>query len=193
MRRKKNRLDPKEVYRYEKQTNTFFIDIKIDFYREIYNAWDFSPLSRSDLDDDLFDYLESCGRDIPKRSRLCIMFHLPEKIKEKEKEKNSILGYKNYFLYKIKRLSQEIRSARRRLIIYFIFGVLFIFLGNLLHLNIPDRSVFYFVIEGLFIGGWVLFWELFSILFFKFRDFRDRKALLCRLRDSEIKYNYTNP
>jgi hypothetical protein len=189
---KKSKIDPKDFYRYDKEKNTIYIDIKIDYYKEIYNIWDFSPLYRRDLDDDLYDYLESCVKDIPKKYHLCIVFHVHEKIRDEEKEKNSITGYKNYFQYQIKKLNQRIRGMKQKMLVYFGFGLLFIFFGNLLYLNIDEKNIFYFLIEGLFIGGWVLFWELFSIIFFKFKNFRDEKKLLNRLKDSQIIYSYTN-
>ena len=67
--------------------NTTDININIDYYREIYNEWDFSPLNNSDLDDDLFEYLEESVSEIPKKNKVCIVFHIPASIHDRKRTK----------------------------------------------------------------------------------------------------------
>ncbi|MBN2440947.1 MAG: hypothetical protein JXJ04_06365 [Spirochaetales bacterium] len=181
-------IDPKYNYRCSKEQNKIYIDIRLDFYREIYNVWDFSPLINRDLDDDLFEYLENCAGEIPKKYSLSIVFHVPAHIKDPEKEKKSITGFKNYFNYQMRKINQEQRNIMGRSGIYGFFGVILIFIGYFLKtiaVSVPFLNV---LIEGFFIGGWVLFWELFSTVFFKQSDVRRRKYIINRLKNTEIIY-----
>jgi len=186
----KENLNTKNLYRVDKATNTAFIDVNINFYREIYNEWDFSPYINRDLDDDLFEYLENCAEEIPSKHNLAIVFHIPVHIKNPEKEENSITGFKNYFRYQIRKLRTAQVKLVKRIIKYGIFGILLIYLGNRLSLHIEMDNIFRFLVDGLFIGGWVLFWELFSTLFFKQSDIRAQKRILYRLCNAELTYQY---
>lgn len=187
----KNKINhPKLNYRYSNKDNTVFIDVRIDFYREIYNEWDFSPMVNRDLDDELFEYIESSAEEIPKKYSLCIVFNIPEKIKNPEKEEKSIVGLQNFFKYKIRRIKIEQKKNFRNAGIYGFFGLILIFIGYFMKrasFGIPFIDV---VIEGFFIGGWVLFWELFSSIFFKNNNINRRKRIFARLMKSKIIYHY---
>lgn len=181
---------PKLNYRYSRSLNTIYIDIKIDFYREIYNVWDFSPLINRDLDDDLFEYLESSAMEIPKKYRICIVFHLQDSKKNNKLEEKNIKGFQNYFNYQIREINLKQRANIRKILLYGILGFALIFLGYFIRnisISIPFINV---LSEGFFIGGWVLFWELFSGIFFKRSDMRNRRAVLTRLLKAGIVYEY---
>jgi hypothetical protein len=183
-------LDPGNLYRYNQETDTYFIDIHINFYREMYNEWDFSPLKNRDLDDDLFEYLETCAGEIPKKHGMAIVFHVPLEIKDPEKETKSSTGFKHYLRYQIRKLNQKLKSTARKLITYGILGFGLISMGYLFKRITPEGNFLIILIEGLFIGGWVLFWELFSIVFFTLNDFRKRRKILERLESAELMYEY---
>lgn len=168
--------------------NITYIDINVDYYREIYNEWDFSPLNNSDLDDDLFEYLEESVAEIPKKNKISIIFHIPATIQDLEKEQKSIEGLKNYFGYYIKKYSNKLKQTKKNSFTYGIFGLFLLFIGSLLQRNIPEAIFADFLIEGFFIGGWVLFWELFSTLFFKLQKLKDRIVIFQRLQGADIMY-----
>jgi len=44
------------------------------------------------------------------------------------------------------------------------------------------------LMEGLFIGGWVLLWEAFAIFFFNGHELRIKRKLFVKFLDSEIKF-----
>jgi hypothetical protein len=181
---------PKLNYRYSKSLNTIYIDIKIDFYREIYNVWDFSPLINRDLDDDLFEYLESSAMEIPKKYNICIVFHLHNSKKDVKLEEKSIKGFQNYFNYQIRKINLKQKSNIRKILLYGILGFALIFFGYFIR-NISISIPFIDVLsEGFFIGGWVLFWELFSGIFFKRSDMKNRGDVLTRLLKAGIVYEY---
>lgn len=179
----------KGLYRYSKELNTVYIDIDIDFYREIYNEWDFSPVTNSDLDDDLIEYLEDCASEISKKHQICIVFHIPPNIKDDLAEKKSIGGFYNYFNYRMKRRMIKLKSIRKQSFLYFVFGVVFLLLATIFNDKLPQAIITDFIIEGTAIGGWVLFWEMFNNIFFRSEEFKNKISIYKRLRDSQIQYS----
>jgi len=184
----KNEPDIKNFYRLNENTKVVYVDIAIDFYREIYNVWDFSPLANRDLDDDLFDYLETCALEIPKKYKMEIVFHIPEKIVNSRKQEKSIKGYHNFFRYKLRKLAKKKALANRQMMIYGMLGIFLILSAISTDHLLENIFLFEIVSEGFYIGGWVLFWELFSTLFFRRKEFRDEEFMLTRLLKSKIVY-----
>ena len=71
-----------------------------------------------------------------------------------------------------------------------LIGLVLIFSSILSGKFLTDTILTEFLIEGLSIGGWVLFWELFSNLFFSSSEMRETKGILERLKKSKINYEY---
>lgn len=183
--------DLKKIYRFDKDSNSYNIDIGIDFYRDLYSDWDFAPIHNRDIDGDLMDFIEDCSREIPVSSGICINFFLPKKMYNKKREEKSIIGLKNFFNYSIRGLLFKRREMIQSTIIYGTIGSLFLILGFFLQSVLTNVFLSEFLPEGLFIGGWVLIWEIFSIIFFQLRSLGKRIKSYKRLLDSKILYNYT--
>ena len=183
----------KDLYRFSKETNTCYVDVEIDFYRELYNEWDFSPITNRDLDEELFEFLESSVEDIPSKYNVCIVFNIPINLQDTEKEEKSIQGFLNYFNYEIRKKNNEIRKAAELAVSSGFYGMLFLIAGMWVS-NFFEGSESYvhlmFLAEGLVIGGWVLVWELISIIFFKSKELFGERRVLERLRDAKIQFNY---
>jgi hypothetical protein len=183
----------KDLYRYSKELNTCFIDIEIDFYRELYNEWDFSPITNRDLDEELFEFLEASVEDISPKYNICIVFNIPENLKDTEKEEKSKQGFLNYFNYEIRKQNNKIRKAANHAITCGIYGMLFLFAGssvtNFLE-NHDYYSNFSFLAEGLIIGGWVFGWTLVEIVFLKSEELFAQRNILERLKTAKIEFNY---
>jgi hypothetical protein len=183
----------KDLYRYSKETNTCYIDVEIDFYRELYNEWDFSPITNRDLDEELFEFLEASVEDISSKYNVCIVFNIPENLKDTEKEEKSIQGFKNYFNYEIRKQNNHIRKYANKAITSGVYGMLFLFAGYQATAFLDAHefySNFIFLAEGLIIGGWVFGWELISIIFYKSEELFEQRKILERLRDAKIEFNY---
>lgn len=179
----------KGLYRYSKELNTVYIDIDINYYREIYNEWDYSPITNSDLDDDLIEYLEDCASEISKKHKICIVFHIPSSIKDDLAEKKSIGGFYNYFNYRIKRRMLKLKAINRQSFLYFISGILFLLFAIAISNKLPEAIFTDFIIEGMLVGGWVLLWEMCNNVFFRSQEFKNRIKIFKRLRDSTIDYS----
>ncbi len=183
----------KDLYRYSKELNTCYIDIEIDFYRELYNEWDFSPITNRDLDEELFEFLEASAEDISSKNKICIVFNIPENLKDIDKEEKSRQGFINYFNYEIRKQNNKIRKAANHAISCGIYGMLFLFAGTWVSRFLEANhkfSNFSFLAEGLIIGGWVFGWTLIEIIFFKSEELFGQRRILERLRDARIEFNY---
>ena len=183
----------KDLYRYSKELNTCYIDIEIDFYRELYNEWDFSPITNRDLDEELFEFLEASAEDISSKNKICIVFNIPENLKDIDKEEKSRQGFINYFNYEIRKQNNKIRKAANHAISCGIYGMLFLFAGTWVSRFLEANhkfSNFSFLAEGLIIGGWVFGWTLIEIMFFKSEELFGQRRILERLRDARIEFNY---
>ena len=186
-------LDPKKIYRFDRAANRYYIDISIDYYRDVYNEWDFAPFRNRDLDRSFMEYLEECSREIPLRGGLAITFFMPRDIRDPVKEERSMAGLKNYFHYELLKARSRGRRYYRRFAVYLLFGVAFLagaYGARTLLAGPFPASV---LPEGLVIGGWVLFWEAFTIIFFRSRDVTERIGHLRRFAESRIVYVYKDP
>ncbi len=184
------KFDPKKIYRYDQQTGTFFIDIDLDYYRELYSEWDFSPQRNRDLDEDLLEYLSDCCEEIPRRSPISIVMSLPQSVYEPLKEQRATKGFHNFFTYLIRRKNIRNRSYYKKIAIFLLVGVLLLVLASLLEKYLAAVPHSELLAEGLIIGAWVSIWEVFSILFFKLSDYRKDIATFRRLLAAGIDYRY---
>lgn len=183
-----HRLDPKTIYRFDRFTNRYHIDLAIDYYRDVYNEWDFAPFRNRDLDRHLMEYLEECSREIPLKAGIAITFFMPSDTRDAVKEERSIAGLKNYFLYELLKASGRRRRSFRRFAIYLILGVAFLVGAYLVRTFLGGPFPLTVLPEGLLIGGWVLFWEAFTIAFFRSRDISERIRHLRRFVGARIAY-----
>lgn len=188
MREKK--FDPKQVYRYDAKTGTFYIDIDLDYYRELYSEWDFSPQYNRDLDEDLLEYLTDCCEELPRRSPLIISMSLPQKVYDPAKEERARRGFRNFFTYQIRRETARSKNYYFKIFKFLCLGIILLLLTTLLKKFFGQIEHTDILTEGLIIGAWVSIWEVFSILFFKLSDHRKVIIIYRRLLEAEIEYRY---
>ena len=93
------KFDARKIYRFDEESGAFLIDIDLDFYRELYSEWDFSPQRKRDLDNDLLEYLVDCCDEIPARYPVAIAINLPEAVYDATREERATQGFKNFFTY----------------------------------------------------------------------------------------------
>jgi hypothetical protein len=183
-------FNPKSVYTWNRRTHSFILDISLDDYTDIFDEWDFSPYRKRDIDAGFFQFLLDSSQELPLKKSLSILFHLPEKVYDESKEKNSRKGIQNYLRYQLKKQETEKRKQLTNTFWYTVFGVLFLVLGYFLQNFVKSVFLLNLLPEGLFIGGWVLFWESFSIVFFKTRDINILIRHYRRLIASDYLYRY---
>ncbi len=187
---KLEKLDLRKLYRFNREKNAYIIDISIDYYRDLYNDWDFSPFKRRDLDTDLVSFIEECSEEIPLRYKVIINFFMPLEMRDLEKEKRSKAGLNNYFKYMLYKVEGEIVKYRIRASKYALTGSVLVMIAFTLQKFIEHLIYLSLLPEGFFIGGWVFMWEVFTILFFQNADRKAKLREYRRLMEAEVNYNY---
>ncbi len=178
----------KKLYKYDDVKNRYMIEVSLDDYLELFNAWDAAPIKKKELDPELLVYLEDVAEDIPMRDDIEVVFVMPEAEKNLEMEEISKQVFRNYFNYLIN-LNRRTMSRSWKLSIYY-FITSFIFVGLAYLLQFKTTLFIEILSEGLFIGGWVFMWEAISILVFKTSSVRRQSKRYLRYAESDISYEY---
>ena len=183
-------VELRQIYRYDPNDDTDVIDISLVNYMEIFNEWDRSPLRKKDLNHELFDYLEEAAYEIPLKYNTKIVFGIPEHVKDKKRQESAITGLKNNFRYVIHFINRTIAMNNRKSVIYATMGLLFIILSTVFEQFLTDTFFFNVLAQGIFVGGWVLLWEAFSLFLFISYDHRNRRKRYRRYLASRIEFTY---
>ena len=187
MKRKKSELET--IYEKDPKTNSFFIDIAIDTYNDIFNELDPAPFRKRDIDPDLNDFIENCSSDIPFKYDISLRFQIPKEARDTEKEERIKTGLKTYFSFNMHSAEKELKKIYEKGLFYIFISFSFLFFAFFLETIIPENVLFNTLLEGLFIGGWVFLWEaLYSFAFerkgvnYEFKQYR-------RLHFAQISFN----
>lgn len=174
------------LYNKNEETKAYIIEVSLEDYSELFNGWDASPLRRKDLEPELLDYLEQAATEIPIKEKVELVFYLPFGMRDLDKEQKSITGIKNNYKVVMFFIQKTLRMNYRQLATYIFLSILFL-IGAYILRNVTDLELLMSIaIEGLFIGGWFLLWEAFSLFFFTSHETRIRRKIFQRFMDSEI-------
>lgn len=179
----------KSIYKFDKNRDTYVLEISIDTYQELFNEWDASPIRKKDIDPDLAAYLQQVGIDIPLREDIDICFIIPKEQKDEVLEVKAQKAFTNYYNGNIHFINRTLRSNFRKTLMYLVLGFSFIALAYVLT-NYPVTLSFDIIKEGLFIGGWVFLWEAISLFFFVSGDMRKQKRQYKRFASTIIHFVY---
>lgn len=186
-----NTFNPKEIYKYNQENNSYEIGISLDYYNEVYNEWDFSPDKNRDMDEDLFEYIFDCSMEIPLSGNLIINFYLPLAVKDPAKEEKSKIGVDNYMRYSLQKTFRGKRKLQKNILQYVLLGMTFLTIAYFIRETFTEDYILHIVIpEGFIIGGWVMLWEVFSGIFFEYQDIRLHTKHLIRIQKSKFIYTY---
>ncbi len=175
-----------QIYRTLPDTNRLAIEVSLDKYEDIFNEWDPAPFKRRDIDPDLRTFFEECSEEISLERSIAVVFFLPKGEIDHEKQKKCIEGLQNFFQFNHylakKTLSKSNRSALNHLGI----GMLFLTVAVLFEHQF-DKAVLSGILgQGLFIGGWVFVWEMFTRLAFRNTDLKHDMREWERFMDAPI-------
>lgn len=191
MKKKKNTIA--NLYNINPETSAFLIEISLDNYQELFNGWDASPLKRRDLEPELLDYIEQCGEEIPLEEDLELHLYLPEALREEEKELRCKTVIFNNFKTVLFFIKKSLKKIYRKMFTDIILSILFLTAAYLLRHIINREGIFTTIfVEGIYIGGWVLLWEAFSLFFFNSYEIRQRKKIYERFLKMDIYFKYHN-
>ena len=187
----KKKLETLSLYRTNTDTNAYLIEVSLEDYSELFNGWDASPVRRKDLEPELLDYLEEAGTEIPIKQSIELVFYLPKDKRDAERDERSITTIQNNFKVVNQMIQKKIERNYRRLLVYVTLSLIFLVAAYLLR-NVTTLSLLTnIMIEGLFIGGWFLLWEAFSLFFFDTHEYKIRQKIFKRFIDSKIIFKET--
>lgn len=185
------KIELNQIYRYDAEDDTYIIDISLENYLEIFNDWDRSPLRKKDMNQELSDYLETAAYQIPLKYNTKIIFGIPVSVKDVKRQQNAVTGLRNNFRYIIHFINRTLSTNNRKSAIYTILGLAFIVLSTIFDQYLPDDSFFFNILsQGIFVGGWVLLWEAFSLNLFVSYEHRNRRKRFERFLQSKIEFTY---
>jgi hypothetical protein len=182
-------FDPKTVYRFDEESGTYNIDIRIGSYGDLYNELDFSPVYKRDLDKDLVEFLESCVYEIPLNEAVAVNFFLEGAERDPESEERARVVFRNYFSYSVRWEYSQRRELFKGIALYGPLGAVLLLFGFFSRKVFVRETVGTSILqEGFFIGAWVLLWELFSTLFFDFRRYSRKIRRYGKLEKARISF-----
>ncbi|ERJ13168.1 hypothetical protein [Haloplasma contractile] len=187
---KKKRNYLRQIYKENKDTGAFIIEVSLDDYNEVFNGWDPSPIKRRDLDPDLLTFIDQCAFDIPSKYSLELLFYMPRQQYNTKKEKLTRIGIKNNFKFTLHFIRKELANYRKKILLYIILSFTFLISSYLTQKNVTLDLITSTLLEGMFIGGWVFLWEAFSLFFFSSQETYVKLRRYTRLLDAPIVFNY---
>lgn len=178
----------KQIYSFDSQDQTFHVVINLDNYRDVCSEWDYSPIVNRDLDQSLLEYLLECSEEITLKNNMALDLYVPQKIIDKTREEKSIKGFRHHFSYQIKKIEAKKRKRLKSIGLLLVTGLTLLILANLINLNVSIKFLKGVLSEGFFIGAWVAFWEIFSIIFFEISSLKEKINHFKRFEKMKIKY-----
>lgn len=189
-RKRKNPYEIKSIYNRNPNTGAYIIEVSLDNYDELFNGWDASPMKTKDLEPELLMYLETAGYEIPLKEKIELWFYLPDTMLNEDKQVRSIIGIKNNFKMLLHFLNKQLKINYRHIATYVTLSILFLVSAYLTR-NLTQLGLFGTVLmEGMFIGGWFLLWEAFSLFFFSSYEINNKKKRYIRFLESEVIFHY---
>jgi hypothetical protein len=184
-------LHMKDLYHFNKDTQTYELDIAIDQYQDMFNSWDAAPLKRKDIEPDLIDYLEQAGEDIPFKEKIALVFMLPKETRDLKREKTVSQAVKLQFRFLLSVVNKELLYNYRRMATFAIFSLIFLTINYFLRGQQSSQLTNIFL-EGLLVGGWFLMWNVFGIAILdNFKLYR-KKKIWVRYMQAELMFKDTD-
>ncbi len=145
--------------RYVREGETYLIEIRLREIRQLFHSLDPAPFREKDLDADAETYIVESVQDLPTKSQIKLVIHLPEPTAEQRTDVPDAV--RNYFSYRAGAIQRHLRETLRRGRIALAIGVAFLICCITLRGMLPDspegfaQGIFQ---EGLLISGWVAMW-----------------------------------
>lgn len=182
----KKNLKLSEIYRYDKKTDSFNIDISLDEYSDIFDEWDFAPFTKRDINPDLIKFIEECASEIPIKSHIIVNFYIPSQLKDEKTEEKIKRIIKNNFKFNFRKIYNNKRRLIKNVFFYAISGLIFLFISSIAENYVKIQIIKHILSNGIMIGGWVLIWEIFSTIFFKLKEYNFRLKIYQKLISSSL-------
>lgn len=171
-------------------TGRTIIEVSLDDYMDFFHEWDNATFRKRDMHPELAEFLDLCSEEIPLRLKLEILFAVRFGAEDPAREQQIRGSYENYYK------DQDRIEFRRLKAIYAQSAVLFLVAAGIILVHAVLRrllaeSLFADVaVEGTLIGGWVLMWEAFHMVFFEGRAPLRRNRELKRFLRAELNFRH---
>jgi hypothetical protein len=176
-------------YKFDSDLKAYIIAVSLGSYDDVYDDWDPSPFKKRDIEDEFSDFITDSALDIPLRYNIAIKLHLPESIRNDKKEVLLKKAYTNHFRFLLGRLYRHKKKLREKLMAYSSLALLFLLLAYSRPIW-TEHLALEIIREGVFVGGWVFLWEVFTLLFITFCEEKIHENHLNRLLHARIEFLY---
>lgn len=180
----------KQFYTIDPYNGEYIIEIGIDDYKDIFNSWDSSSYTIRDLDTSLKDFLVKCSKDISIKHKVILRFNLATKKRDMAMEKLLEQGIRNYFLYSLYNIKNELTINTKRSIYYLLTSIIFVVLSFYFQSTKSDSIFEEILLLSISIGSWIFLWEAFSIVFLQRKEILKKRKQYKRLLHSPIIFKY---
>ncbi|MDH8677719.1 hypothetical protein QE109_06150 [Fusibacter bizertensis] len=178
-----------DIYKYEEADKSYVINVSLDAYEDVYDEWDASPFKKRDIEDEFDDFIRDSSSDIPLKYGLFIDLFLPQGEYSEKKEKMLIEAYENFYQFKFRRELKIKQGLHRKVINYLVLAIIFLFFGYFYSPSM--ENIFLKIVkEGIFIGGWVFLWEVFTLLFITIFEENREVRMIKRLLLAQLRFIY---
>lgn len=179
----------KDIYNFDKASNSYCIEVSLDNYEDVYDDWDSAPFKKRDIEDEFNDFIVNSSEDIPLKYKTTIVLYLPQSKKDEAKEAALRSAYRNYYAYVLEHLNISLSNLYKKIGMYLVLSLLFLTVGFFYFKE--DQNVFLNVLhEGIFIGGWVFLWEFFTEISITRKKIVEEHKLYERIYSSEVRFVY---
>ncbi|MEB3273612.1 MAG: hypothetical protein ACO4CG_06495 [Prochlorothrix sp.] len=179
-----------EVYDQDPVSGAFILDVALGHYSDIFNAWDYSPFRRRDLNPELRSFLATCSSDIPLRYPLALRFCVLEEYRSLPEEQAIQRGLKSHYGLTSRTLRQELGVIQRKSVVFLVLGLLILGISIQLEPTETPVMVMETLAQGLSVGGWVFLWEGFTALTLGSSDLRERLRIQERFLNAIVLFRY---
>jgi hypothetical protein len=187
-RKKNNEKYYQDLYRFDSIDQAYVIEVLLDTYDDVYDEWDPSPFKRRDIEDEFDDFVWDSSQDIPLKHKTKLVLYLPESEKNEQKERILREAYDNFYTFRLIRALKAIKTIQKKILLYLILSVMFLYIG---YFYSAESGIFMSVLkEGIFIGGWVFLWEVFTLVFITLGESRRDIKHTKRILESKICFVY---
>lgn len=178
------------VYRKNPENGKYIIDIALDSYNDFFHEWDNTSFRKRDMHPELAEFLDLCSEEIPLKDDMEIHFCVGKQERDERMEKLILQSYENYYGFFVRIKKKKIRSNFYSSIALAVIGLAFILANAILEQDLPHKIMYEVPLKGVYIGGYVFFWESLYNGYFGSKELITRKRELSRLGRAKLFFKY---
>ena len=178
------------LYRINKETGNYIIDVALDDYLDFFHEWDNAAFKKRDMHPELAEFLDICSEDIPLKKQFEIHFSVENEAKDEVKERRILSSFKNNYELFQRVAKKKIKSHLAKAAILALISTAFLLVHNVLSTYIPATVYTKVLLEGLNIGGWVFMWEALHVITFQRQQHAVRYREIKRFLNAPITFTY---